>query len=200
MRMGNQNALDASHLKRFRREGNSVCIDLKLKHAQQLFDARDPAPFRDRDLDDDAAEYIVAALQEVHWKGPIKLSIQFTNESPQSVHASSIESAIHTYFDFHSELLKIEIRENLKQGQVSLVIGLLFLVTCIYLSHSVDAAQLGLVSFMIKEGFIISGWVAMWRPLDLLLYSWLPLLKKRRIYQRLSKIPVEILFSQPNEI
>lgn len=44
----------ASTSPRYRMEGGQTCIDIKLRNADQLFDGRDPAPFRDRDLDDDA--------------------------------------------------------------------------------------------------------------------------------------------------
>ncbi len=44
-------------------EGAHACIDISLRLAEQLFDGRDPAPFRERDLDEDAADYILAAAQ-----------------------------------------------------------------------------------------------------------------------------------------
>jgi len=39
-------------------------IEVRIKSAQQLFDARDPAPFRERDLDDDFVEYILSSVSE----------------------------------------------------------------------------------------------------------------------------------------
>jgi hypothetical protein len=50
---------------RYRVEDGRTCIDIKVAHARQLFDGRDPAPFRERDLDDDAVEYLVAAAEEI---------------------------------------------------------------------------------------------------------------------------------------
>lgn len=41
---------------RYRREEGAVCIDLRLRSERQLFDLRDPAPFRERDLDHAALE------------------------------------------------------------------------------------------------------------------------------------------------
>lgn len=38
-------------------------IEVRVKSSQQLFDARDPAPFRDRDLDDDFIEYILSSAR-----------------------------------------------------------------------------------------------------------------------------------------
>ena len=39
---------------RYRIEGDQICIDIRLRSARQLFDGRDPAPFRERDLDQNA--------------------------------------------------------------------------------------------------------------------------------------------------
>ena len=39
-------------------------IEVRVKSSQQLFDARDPAPFRERDLDDDFVEYILSSVRE----------------------------------------------------------------------------------------------------------------------------------------
>jgi len=39
-------------------------IDIKVTQSRQLFDFRDPAPFRERDLDDEAVEYLLASARE----------------------------------------------------------------------------------------------------------------------------------------
>jgi len=44
----------------------------------------------------------------------------------------------------------------------------------------------------VREGLVIIGWVAMWRPLDIYLYRWWPRYRLGKIYHRLSTMPVEI--------
>ena len=39
---------------------------------------------------------------------------------------------------------------------------------------------------------LIIGWVAMWRPLEILLYEWWPVLSDARLYARLAALPVEV--------
>jgi hypothetical protein len=39
---------------------------------------------------------------------------------------------------------------------------------------------------------IIVGWVAMWRPLDIFLYDWWPIVSERRLHDRLSRVKVRI--------
>ena len=43
-----------------------------------------------------------------------------------------------------------------------------------------------------KEGLTIAGWVAMWRPLQIYLYEWWPLRRRGQIFEKLSRMPVEV--------
>lgn len=46
---------------RYRFEGTTPCVDVRAQRVEHLFDNRDPAPFRARDLDPDLASYLVAS-------------------------------------------------------------------------------------------------------------------------------------------
>jgi hypothetical protein len=43
-----------------------------------------------------------------------------------------------------------------------------------------------------EESLILLGWVANWRPLELLLYEWRPIARRRKLYLRLSTANVHI--------
>jgi hypothetical protein len=49
----------------------------------------------------------------------------------------------------------------------------------------------------VEEGLLIIGWVAMWRPLELLLYDWWPQLRRKRTYDNLACMRVEVLYDAP---
>ena len=49
------------------------------------------------------------------------------------------------------------------------------------------------VALLSREGLIIVGWVAMWRPLEIFLYDWWPILGDKRIRERLSRIAVRVI-------
>jgi hypothetical protein len=34
------------------------------------------------------------------------------------------------------------------------------------------------------------AWIALWRPLEVLLYEWVPLYRRRRLYERLARLRV----------
>lgn len=48
----------------------------------------------------------------------------------------------------------------------------------------------GAVSDIIGEGMLIIGWVAMWRPLEIFLYEWVPIRRRCRVLAKLAKMPV----------
>jgi hypothetical protein len=50
------------------------------------------------------------------------------------------------------------------------------------------------VGALIRETLVIGGWVAMWRPLEIFLYDWWPIRAERKLYERLSLMPVRVTF------
>ena len=46
---------------------------------------------------------------------------------------------------------------------------------------------------VLGEGLVIGGWVAMWRPIEILLYDWWPLRREIALRERLKDLTVELL-------
>jgi hypothetical protein len=74
-------------------------------------------------------------------------------------------------------------------GAASLAIGLLFLFACL-VAREVVARIAGAAAAIVAEGLLIMGWVAMWRPLEILLYDWWPIWRQRRLYRALKDMPI----------
>lgn len=158
-------------------------ISLKLRDLAQLFNSMDPSPFHERDLDHDAEEFIVTWARELPKRHAFELVIHLTNPpGPES--AADVENAVRQYFDSRAAIKKMDLRLLLRQGAISLVIGLIFLVACLSAGRFVGP--------LTREGLLIAGWVAMWRPLQIYLYDWWPLRADWRILQRLAHIRVRL--------
>jgi hypothetical protein len=182
-------------------------IEVKLTELNQLFNSMDPSPFHERDLDHDAEEFIVSWAQEHPKQHDLKLVVHLARRpegiaDPQKLAADSVAH----YFDYRAEMKLHELKRLMREGRASLLIGLVFLAGC-SLTSSVFFAraewdsiswEMGLnvlspeMRNFIREGLTIIGWVAMWKPLDIYLYRWWPMLALRRLYQRLSAMPVEV--------
>jgi hypothetical protein len=46
---------------------------------------------------------------------------------------------------------------------------------------------------LLKESLLIGGWVAMWRPMQIFLYEWWPIIRKGRIYRNLARAMVHVV-------
>jgi hypothetical protein len=69
---------------------------------------------------------------------------------------------------------------------------LVFLMACIALRRELMAGGYIEDQSIVDQGLLILGWVAMWRPIEVLLYDWWPLSRRGIVLRRLTAIPVEI--------
>ena len=167
-------------------------INLKLRELSQLFNSLDPSPFLDRDLDHDAEEFIVSWARELPKNQRLELVIHLAT-TPDPERTADVESAVQHYFASRAEIRQREFRLLLQRGHVSLSIGLVFLAVCLLASGL--AGKLGNQSAaeIVREGFIIIGWVAMWRPLEIYLYDWWSVRDEWRNLQRLARMHVRLI-------
>lgn len=171
---------------------HSGTIHLRLRELAQLFNSMDPSPFVDRDLDLNAEEFIVGWARELPPDQPLKLVIHL-GTLPLAESADATESAVRHYFAERAENKRREFRLLMRRGRTSLIVGLLFLAACLTISNLFDKLGVSTLADILKESFIIVGWVAMWRPLEIYLYDWWPLRAERRVLSRLSHMHVQII-------
>jgi hypothetical protein len=167
-------------------------IEVSIHDVQQLFNSMDPSPFNERDLDSDADAYIESWAREYALNAPIKLRVHL-EEWPPGDPATLIADAVHHHYANCAALAALEFRRIMREGRATLAIGLVFLAVCLFASREImqrsDAEWAG----YLREGLLIVGWVAMWRPLQTYLYDWWPVRLKRLIYTKLSVMPVEVV-------
>lgn len=176
----------------YRREGKDTLIEIRLREVRQLFHTLDPAPFREKDLDESAEHYLLEACREAGVHRQLRLVIHLPATEAGTEAARTLEDAVHNYFAYRERQLRTDIRQLLRYGAISLVIGLLFLIACLGLRRVVVASLGASERSVVGEGLLILGWVAMWRPTEVLLYEWWPLARRRTLLRRLSGIPVDI--------
>jgi hypothetical protein len=168
-------------------------IEIRVAELRQLFNAIDPSPFRQRDLDPGAEEFIVAWATDLPADKPWALVVHLDRPAGRDDEAAILRESIHEYFGQRAVAARRRLRELFRRGRISLVIALAFLAASITVGDVV-AAYLGEshLGEVIREGLLIGGWVAMWRPLEVFLYDWWPIRAEGRLLQRLSTIPVRI--------
>jgi len=112
-------------------------IEVRVKTSQQLFDARDPAPFRERDLDDHFVQYITSTAREFPHKSPLKIVIYIEEKESESLSYEGVREAIQSYWTYQIELFDNDLKVFFKRAQLFMLIGLLVLVSCITAAQSI---------------------------------------------------------------
>ena len=151
----------------------------------------DPSPFHEKDLDHDAEEFIVSWAREYSHSDRFMLVVH-VNQSPEAFTQDLVEEAVRNYFAYRARLNAMEFKRLLKQGRTSLIIGLLFLGACILIREFLPGRSDEPILGFARESLTIAGWVAMWRPMQIFLYDWWPLRHLGKIYENLSRMPVEL--------
>ncbi len=153
-----------------------------------MFNSFDPSPFWDRDLDKDAAQFIEEEFSEKLSAGVWHLHVYVQEGATME---SDLQTAVEHYYEFLASSARRRLRDQMASARLALLAGLgMFLVSMS--ARAILKAALHGVPQMLDEGLIILAWLALWRPAEMLVYEWVPLLRTRRLYERLSGIRVQV--------
>jgi len=171
---------------------DSRVIEVRVGELRQLFNAIDPSPFRERDLDPRADEFIVEWARDLPREAPLALRVHLERAAGRVDEATLLGDAIHQYFKARAASSRRTLRELFRRGRISLLIALAFLAASLALGDLIENISESSFAALLREGLLIGGWVAMWRPLEVFLYDWWPILGEVRLFDRLSQMPVRI--------
>lgn len=177
-----------ARLARYRIDRGERCIDLRAASLDQLFDFRDPSPFRERDLDPDVVDYVVESAEDIGHHGPFR--IVFWLAAPCD--AELVADAFRAHFRYELDRLERRKHRQRRTGVLYLVVALALLLVFQTLARLVAEAPGGAFGHAVAEGLVIFGWVALWRPVDVLFYEWLPMRRHVAVLRRILAAPLDV--------
>ncbi len=167
-------------------------LHIHLRELRQIFNAIDPAPVRERDLDPTAEEFIVSWATELPPSEPLQLIID-VDSKPDDRSRSVVGEAVNEFFRGRATATRRKLRHLMQQGRTSLLIALGFMALVMTAASLLDdAARSSPLLLVLRESLVVGGWVAMWRPMEIFLYAWWPILAEARRFDRLAGMPVEV--------
>jgi hypothetical protein len=171
-------------------------IELQLRELAQLFNSMDPSPFLDKDLDADAEEFIVSWSHELPHNRDLELVIHLATPPKHGRASTDVEGAVRHYFASRADIKRREFRFLMRRGRTVLVVGLVFLATCLLIGQFMAQIGSGPIAGVARESLTIAGWVAMWRPIQIYLYDWWPVRDDVRNLDRLARMKVRLLYGE----
>ena len=172
---------------RSRTEDGEAILEVRVTTVERIFDNRDPAPFRERALDPDFVEYLVEGGRD-RAAGTMRIVVWLA----QSCAPGEVEQAIHAHFDHALERTRRRRREQLRIGWTALAVAAVAVVVLMGVGELVAKNVAGTLGSGLREALVISGWVLMWRPIELIIYDGIPWRRERRILRALREARIDV--------
>lgn len=184
---------------RYRQDGDTTLVELHLRSVEQLFDLKDPAPFHERDLDDDAVAYLLAAMEDVRRVKKIEVVFLFASDREQSkLPADELEASIRAHFRYERERERRTIATTRRQGQLTLVVALVLLALSLTIAAQLESYANAHTGWkVVREGLTIFGWVVLWNPVDALIFGWIAPWQRAKLFARIEAAPYRFEWGVP---
>jgi hypothetical protein len=172
-------------------------IEIHVIELLQLFNAIDPSPFRERDLDPAAEEFIVGWAREAPRDARLALVVYLDRPAGLPEEAAILRDAVREFFSNRALVSRRRLRQLFRVGRTSLLIGLTVLAALLLIGDfAVRMLGEGGLGQVVRESLLIGGWVAMWRPMEIFLYEWWPIRDEAQLADRLAAMPVRIVYKR----
>jgi hypothetical protein len=164
--------------------GDDCPIQVRIPTLEQLFNPMDPSPLDERSLNTEVAAWIEEWAEDIDRHHDLDVEI-YVNDGRAAGREATIAAAIQHHFEYRQWQLGRELHGLLREGRLSLLIGVGALATFTAASRLVGESGNAAVQ-VVHDGLSVLGWVAMWKPLNIFLYDWWPLRRDRRACQRIA--------------
>lgn len=172
-------------------------ITLEVTKPNELFEKLDAAPDGCRLLNSHAERFIVGLARQASRSAQFSIEVRLPDGEVVKQQAQQIREGIQRCFQYRADEMDRELRDLFSEGRRALAISLPILIGCLLLSRyiklNVDEETLAQA---LGESLLILGWVANWKPIEIFLYEWWPVMRRRRLYQRLANATVR--FTHPH--
>jgi hypothetical protein len=176
-------------------QGGTVLFTFRFKALGQLLDEGDPTPLPEKELTEEAEDAIAGHLDEYRVGRSASLVIELPEKDLADVSTSVITEAVHNHFRFRQDDLTHELKIHLREGIYSLVLllgNVAVLLLFVYFA-SKNEIPMDAISITLFLGFItIMNWVTVWHTYEHFMYDYRNLVRKRWIFEKITKIPVDI--------
>lgn len=171
-------------------------VDLYLSDIHNFFQTPEVDPFLGENIEASGIDQLIDTMNARPDSRRIgRIVIHLPEPMIEPNLSARVRTAITNYCDAQIRLDVQKVREIWLEGRRALKIGLVFWAICLSLSLLFEEVIFTrhAIGRLFGEGFIIAGWVGLWRPAELLLYDWRPFAREKKRYQEIKAMEVAIV-------
>jgi len=138
----------------------AVLLEVRVAEVGKLFNAIDPSPFREKDLDHEAEAFIVDWARESPRHSSFALLVHLDRTMSAPDDAGVLGKAIRAYFAYRAQSFRRKLKRLFATGRISLAIGLAVLTALLVASELLANLGESRYNSILRESLFIGGWVA----------------------------------------
>jgi hypothetical protein len=94
-------------------------IEIRIEELSQLFHSLDPFPFREKDLDKDAEEFIVSWARELPVDQALRIVVHLPESQASMPEAHELAAALTRYFAYRAQVIALDLKELFRVGRAT---------------------------------------------------------------------------------
>jgi hypothetical protein len=174
----------------YRQHDGRIMVEIVLDNVMELYNSLDPSPFRKRELDHAAEEYLYNAIDDFPIKEPMEIVVYLPPSKITPDIQESIRGGIHNHFNYRLAAGERELRRTMRKGRKFLVLGVIILIAALLIRQYLSLFPATVENQALQNVLLILSWVAIWEPIHIFLYERSPISQRQKIYRKITDIPV----------
>lgn len=158
-------------------------VEVRAESACGLFSSFDPAPMAGRRLSPEVDSYILGCVKEIDGAGAVGLRIALPEG--EAGFCDDVREAFCRHYAASAANRRAELRQHFKDAGVMLLKGVCFALVLIGIANLVAQIADTILISKIVSGLSLIVWVSLWKPVDMLLYEWRPIMDEVKLLDRL---------------
>ena len=176
---------------------DGVCtMVLVVTEPKQLFDTDVPVPASYAALDADVLDFFTDTVGKYRRQAKaFRIVIKAPADSIAAVEAwlgEDIDTALRRYFRERGDHIAERLRQHFQGACLMLAYGLVFMLACTLVRTYLAPEESHSLMSSFREGLLVIGWVALWKPVEELLFNWWPLDRELKDWRRLGAVDMRI--------
>lgn len=166
-------------------------ITLRLARLEELLVAPEAEPLEGRFENRPGVDRLMDRLRARYTRRLAAIKTRLVlDDMPSSETRRQVDAALKALSLYQDARLGEQLVTIRRDGLRALVKGLLFALACMVVSAAVGKATIlpEMMRTLISGGIVVAGWVALWVPLELLLYDWWPMTRDRKLYRLIAEM------------
>ena len=175
-------------------------LTLHLARLEELLVAPDPRPLDGRFEDRSGVDRLMDCLRAGYCRRLTRVHTRLVlDELPAPETRRRVGGALRALWLHQDARLAEQLVTVRRDGLRALGKGMLFVLVCMIASAAVSKTTFlpELMRNLISGGIVVAGWVALWNPMELLLYDRWPLGRDRKLYRLIAEMEITFEHRDP---